>query len=414
MSLHGSVNHTIWRPHSNQEVQFRHAFNDEFVATYRFLNSPIAAGMGIVRRACNFNNQASDCDYKHRQSSPPPGNNAWALFEFTSANLPFWLLIQQSDSSNNDSFGVGAGEPADNDWSRRISGFCFSVALREDGGSPWGGTTNNNGTDVKSRPVWTPGPSRLAMFPISNGPKGQWRVDRSGMHPVSLWIDFDASRTRITTYHFLANEDSITFLVGHDGGYNYDVTYFGKYNPINASRAPTSYAFLGTITDNLGFFNTGYSDELWPWHGGGGLYGMRYFGSNVIGMSYANFNSPTGQDYYWTGGILDTNSFTAVPMAVSLPMQIHYFRYYARQITLNPALKKIDVFNFPVAVDGLSRGIVGEISNIKYTHTLPHHSTIHGRKFAVFGRSRPEGKIMAQWSPLVTPGKYCTVFGEQF
>ncbi len=414
MSLHGTVNHTIWRPDGNEEVQVRHAFNDMFVATYRFLNSPTAAAMGIVRRACNFNNQASDCDYKYRKLSPPPGNNAWALFEFTSANLPFWLLIQHSDAQNNATFGVGAGEPADNDWSAKISGFAFSVGIREDGLSPWGGTTLNNGFDTKSVPVWTPGPSRLAMFPISNGPRGQWRVARSGMHPISLWIDWDNSRTRCTLYHFLANEDSITFLMGHDGGCNYDVTYFGKYNPINASVASTAYCFFGTITDNLGFFNTGYSDSIYPYHGGGGLYGLRHFGSNNIGMTYAGFNSTSGQDYYWTGGVLDRQAFTSVPVALGLPLSTHYFRYYARRLTLNPAMKKIDVFNFPVYIDGLNRGIGGELNNLKYVHTLPNHATIHGRKFAVWGRSRPEGKIMTQWTPAIVPGKLTTVFGEQF
>ncbi len=414
MALHGTVNHTIWRPVNNQEVEFRHAFNDMFVATYRFLNSSTAQSMGIFRRACNFNNQFSDCDFKYRQSSPPPGNNAWALFEFSSANLPFWLLIQQSDALSNNSFGIGAGEPADNDWSGKISGFAFSVALREDGGSPWAGTTLNNGNDSKARPVWTPGPSRLAMFPISNGSKGQWRVARSGMHPVSLWIDANNTRTRCTLYHFLASEDGITFLMGHDGGTNYDITFFGKYNPLNASTFSTSYVFFGTLTDNLGFFNTGYSDEIWPWHGGGGAYGSRHFGSNLVGMTYAGGSSISGQDYYWTGGILDKNTFTSVPMAISLPMQIHYYRYYARRIVLNPALKKIDVFNFPIASDGLGRGIVGELNNLKYVHTLPNHATIHGRKFAVFGRTAAQGKIMSQWAPGIPPGRYTNVFGEQF
>lgn len=414
MSLHGSVNHTIWRPVGNQEVQVRHAFNDMFVATYRFLNSPTAQSMGIFRRACNFNNQASDCDYKYRKFSPPPGNNAWALFEFTSANLPFWLLIHQSDSSNNGSFGIGAGEPADNDWSAKTSGFCFAVAMREDGGSPWGGTTSNNGLDIKSRPVWTAGPSRLAMFPLSNQPRGSWRVARSGLHPISLWIDWDNTRTRCTLFHFIVSEDSVTFLMGHDGGTNYDVSYFGKYNPINASASSTAYCFFSALTDNLGAFNTGYTDLIWPYHGGGGSYGLRHFGNNNEGMSYAGFNSTSGQDFYWSGGIIDRNSFQAVPIAMLLPMSIHYFRNYARRMILNRAVKKIDVFNFPVSIDGLGRGMAGELNNLKYVHTLPNHATIHGRKFATFGRVSAQGKIMTRWAANIPPGRYTNVFGEQF
>lgn len=414
MPIHGTVNHTIWRPVNNQEVEVRHAFNDMFVSTYRFLNSPTAASMGIVRRACNFNNGASDCDYKSRLLSPAPGNNAWALFEFTSANLPFWLLIQQSDSSNNASFGIGAGGPANNDWSSKISGFCFAIAMREDGGNPWGGSTVNNGSDTKSTPVWIPGPSRLAMFPISNQPRGAWRVARSGMHPISLWIDWNNTRTRCTLFHFLATEDSVTFLMGHDGGTNYDVTYFGKYNPVNQAVSSTAYCFFGTLTDNLGFSNTNYSDLIWPWHGGGGIYGLRHFGNNTEGMTYAGGNSSTGQDYYWTGGILDRIAFQAVPIALGLPLGIHYYKNYARRLTLSPATKKIDVFNFPVYIDGLGRGVAGELNNLKYVHTLPNHATIHGRKFAVFGRTHAAGKIMTQWAPGIPPGRYTNVYGEQF
>lgn len=415
MSLHGSVNHTLWRPYNNQEVQFRHAFSDMFVATYRFLNSSIGASMGIVRRACNFNNMASDCDYNYRKLSPPPGNNAWALFEFTSASPPFWLLLQQSDVSNNATFGIGAGEPADNDWSSKISGFAVSFAVREDGLSPWGGTTANNGTDTKSRPVWTAGPSRLAMFPISNGPRGQWRVARSGLHPISLWIDIDNTKSRATFFHFLANEDSVTFLMGHDGGCNYDVTYMGRYNATNpTSPNSATYAFFSAITDTLGYSNTDFDDIIYPWHGGGDIFGRRHYGSNNIGMTYAGGNSTTGNDYYWTGGIIDRQRFTSVPIGLGLPIGMMYYTEFNRRLAFNQASKKVDVFNIPIYVDGLNRGYVGELSNLKICHTFANHSTINNRKFAAFGRRKNELKIMSQWGANIAPGKFTTVFGEQF
>lgn len=412
MTTHGTVNHTIWRPVTNQEAEFRHAFNDEFVATYRFLNSSLGTSLGIVRRACNFNNQASDCDFKYRKLAPPPGNNAWALFEFTSASPKFWLLIQESDAGNNASFGIGAGEPAYNDYSGKISGFCFAVAVREDGGNPWGGTTVNNGTDTKSSPVWTPGPSRLSMFPLSNQARGQWRIDRSGMHPISLWIDNNNDRTRCTLYHFLATEDSVTFLVGHDAGCNYDVSYFGKYNAVDPTGA--NYAFFANLANALEPFNTDYQDSVFPWSGGGSIRGRRHWGSNSAGFTYQGTNSIAGNTFSWSGGIIDKPTFQTVPIGLSFPLGMDYNEEFNRRIVASPVTGKIEVFNWPVYVDGLGRGYVGELSNLKYCHTLPNHATIHGRKFAVFGRTQNSGKLMTQWLPNAVCGKLATVFGEQF
>lgn len=414
MTTHGSVNHGLWRPINTNQYQFYFKYADMFVATYRFLNSTLGASLGIVRRACNFNNGTSDCDYAQRPGSTPPGENAWVLFEFTSASPKFWLLLQQSSSTSNSNFGQSPGNPGSVDWinSTAVSAFAFAAAVREDGGNPWNGTSANNGLDTKGIPVWVPGPSRLAMAPLNNGFRGQFRVDRSAMHSVCQAINYNADRTRREIFHVVATEDSITFLPGHDGGTYYDFSYFGKYNPINPTGA--SYCFISTFSNSLTPFNTAYFDMLWPWAGGGGIYGIHQFGSNMQGATYAGTNSSSGNNYYWSGGIIDRVNFAMVPIGLGHMMQMEYYAEYDRLIATNRALGKMDVFNIPVFIDGRARGPVGELSNIKICHTLPNHATIHRRKYAVFGRPRNEGKVLTLWGGDVVPGQLGSVFGVQF
>lgn len=415
MTVIGSVNHTLWRPVGGNSSQFATTFADMFVSLYRFLNSARAQSIGIFRRACNFNNGSSDCDYAIRTPGIKPGDNAWAVFEFTNANQPFWILIQQSDSLTNANFGTGTGAPGGVDYSRRMSACAVSFAVREDGGSPWNGTTLNNGSDTKGSQVWTPGASRLSMFPINNGSRGTFRTAREGMHPLCLWLESDSSaRTRLTMFHCIATEDSLTVIVGMCGGLQNMVTYMGSYNPI--SNDPScNYCFFSNQIVRLDNSNNNSFDVFWPYSAGGGDFSAHpWIGSNLAGGTYTSSNSPSGNVDYWSGGIIDKRSFTSVPIGLAHQLWAMFYIEYTRRLASNPALNKSDVYALPLYVDGLNRGAVGELTNLMTAYMIPQFTTLRNRQYAVFGRVMNEGKVVVRWGGNVMPGRVGNVLGEQF
>lgn len=87
-----------------------HVSNEMFVTLYNFLNSATALSVGITRRGyCKgttykgIQDAAPGMDYWDGTS--PAGNNAWAIYEFTSGNPKFWILLQYGTSE----YGSGMG-----------------------------------------------------------------------------------------------------------------------------------------------------------------------------------------------------------------------------------------------------------------------------------------------------------------
>jgi hypothetical protein len=102
-------------------------------------------------------------------------------------------------------------------------------------------------------------------------------------------------------------------------------------------------------------------------------------------------------------------------MGLGYFLDMKWYTEYMRLLATNRVLGKQDVFNIPVYVDGHeNKGLVGELSNVKLCHTLANHSTMLGKKYAVFGKPRAESKILALWGAPVAPGRITTIYGEQF
>ena len=101
----------------------------------------------------------------HDQANPA-GENAFTYAEWDAGTLRFGVLVQWADASN---FGSSPGNPALLS-DTTFDGVGLQMAFREDGTSPWSGTTNDNGADSKGTPVWTPGTSTVHVFPRSNNP----------------------------------------------------------------------------------------------------------------------------------------------------------------------------------------------------------------------------------------------------
>lgn len=132
-----------------------------FTLTYNFLQQHVTAGNATLH-ASYFGNTGTGFDF--HDGANPSGGNAWAVFKFlasasTERTFDFYILIQWADSGV---FGSGGGSPG------RINGSTgdgcgICMAVRQDGGDPWGGSTAADGTDTKAATVWVPGGSTVSV-----------------------------------------------------------------------------------------------------------------------------------------------------------------------------------------------------------------------------------------------------------
>jgi hypothetical protein len=168
----------------------------------------------------------------------PFGEGAFAVYRmngFTSGNtssarngtdLPdfdYYILIQWYDYYT---WGTAPGGPAEMDSGTGSDGVGYQLAVREDGASPWNGTTNNDGTDTKGDPVWADGGSTAHVLPYENGPGKNNGTSRESC--MRIFLDLYSEYDRI---HCVGTADSVIFFGsdGDDGGYA--CSYGGIFEP---------------------------------------------------------------------------------------------------------------------------------------------------------------------------------------
>ena len=278
MTIHGCIESRI---SSGMGVN---AGNEAFVTVYNLFNN--LSSIGVTRIAYNKGNGGTGMSYWDQGT--PPGNDAWALFRFGNATIPFYVLIQGGNnttvtgatysgyagctpciaSSSNSSIALG-----------QYGCVAIAVAMRLDGTSPWGGTTVNTGTDTKGSPVWTPGASTLAVFPRTNALYGNRATNRDACTPVILSGLNNSSYPDVTMgirINVLVDENNILFACdsGCDG--SYCMFYFGKYIPKTGITSQIPYVMLNNyFVTSAPFLNIGNNSSYY--------YGPTDYSSAVYG-----------------------------------------------------------------------------------------------------------------------------------
>lgn len=277
-----------------------HTFNvgvmDVFTTLVTALDSSLAGGQGIIRRASNYGltgaaaNNISRFDEANIMTNPgngltrwdagsPPGNNAWVLYEFTQATVPFWVLIQFAKESIDFSY-QRFGEPPGNPGStqsimtsaapigqNRNNGVNISIGFMLDGSSPWLGTANNNGADTKGNPaVWK---TDAIKYPRTNDPGGWEFLTSDRMIPIIHETSMVYSPGYSTTtqnpnpsavtydafnllYHVMFDQNNLMIFFDVNGQGNVgSLFYFGKFKPYHSDN-PAPYICL--------YRNNSYSD----------------------------------------------------------------------------------------------------------------------------------------------------------
>lgn len=160
------------------------------------------------------------------------GNNAWIYVEFDQGAHLMGVLAQATNGGN---FGASPGDPGDADGGSLLA---IAMAVREDGLSPWNGTTDNDGADSKGDPVWTDGGvTTVHCFPMSNNPAPSFTTLNDYAHATSREncgrVGGIAANNGYHRAHFFANEDGLFMKIDafNNGVYTIDVAV-GRYAPV--------------------------------------------------------------------------------------------------------------------------------------------------------------------------------------
>ena len=252
-----------------------------FVNIKQFFDDLVTAGYGAIH-ASQFGAGASGFDF--HDGSEPAGENAFFVFEWAlSAERPgggsalgkVYTLVQWADVTT---FGSAPGNPgllrgAGGD------GVGFQTAFREDGGDPWNGTTNANGTDTKGAQVWTAGVSTLHILDYSCGSDGNYSANMENC--ISPGMDLNSLSSR---FHLLADEDNFIVLVDVTDDGSYGVYFSGLYT--QSPEITASYPMICITMVTLPLI-TGAS--VYGVAGGNGQYEGGLVSGDVLGPQVAAF-----------------------------------------------------------------------------------------------------------------------------
>lgn len=261
-------------------------FQEAFTNWINFMDDLVVAGVATLV-ASQYGSGGTGFDFW--DGANPSGSGAFAVYKFPANGTrpnDYYVLGQWSDAANINS---APGNPArilgaTTGFSGANFGVAYASALESDettNANPWTGTTNANGTDLKSSPVWAaPVGGTLAVWPISNADGNSHAAVKENLQSVvQLNSSVDYLNLR---YGFLADDDCFFYYVNIGNNHSTQWSFFGHITPFAgvdllyelvylkdvAEITPTS-AIYGITTGNQypdgGFHNyvTGGMDSIW-------------------------------------------------------------------------------------------------------------------------------------------------------
>jgi len=274
-----------------------------FVNAYNFLNNNTGS-LGIQRLAYHTGAKGTGMvnvrGMNYYDQPEPAGENAFAVFRFLSASIPFDVLIQWAGAGGT---GTAPGNPGLVNNAATTNTFSVAFAQRLDMSTSWGGSTNNNGMDAKSTPVWTSSSvSSTYYHPRSND------AVRGGVHAASKqnMMGGNALATAILRHHFIADYDNFIILNDVNGTPSYELYCFCAYTPMSGLSVEAPYfSTFDSALPTAGTTMYGPPAGTTPGGGigypGGGSSGSVAVGFDRIGTTFfqttlgqPNFAFPTG------------------------------------------------------------------------------------------------------------------------
>lgn len=254
-----------------------------FITLYRFF-STVDTNATII--ASNFGSGGTGFDYYDEAN--PAGTQAF----FVVQKGKLYILVQWSIGP----WGTyGPGSPARLDGLTNHRGVGFAAALRADGGSPWNGTTNADGTDTKGTPVWVDGGSTLHVLDYSTEPGNTYATDKENLQQIG-----DPATAANWRCHIVGDDDLVFFSMSASSLNlaNYASAVVGRFDPITNVSIPDPYVFLASWNN--------------PWTSGTGTTYGSATGSSTRGGGVVN--SAAGvSTYHLVGPHPDYQTLTLQP-----------------------------------------------------------------------------------------------------
>lgn len=231
---------------------------DVFTSIYKLLNE-YGSNAGIYRIAYNVGSRPEvpvKIGFNYTQHDNKPGNNAWACFQFTNANNPFYLLIQVATGSVTEQYPFGTMiDHASGTLMSNCSYVSYGGVGMQIATSPryldrnvdyWIGSHENDGNDVKSYPcTWLTGTGDLVVFPRSNNTKFEYDEGTGGISHHSK-----SNYTCVVSQNELNNSSLLWHVLADENTFAFVKTY--EYNPSSPSHSYSSLLY-GEYSENTGF-----------------------------------------------------------------------------------------------------------------------------------------------------------------
>lgn len=383
----GSVDHrtNVASPaNANQEY---------FTNLFRFFNGPLRSGSYVDLVALQTGSSAGGTNFHDQNNSF--GENAFACFRVRSGSVPgagvstrravdYYVLFQWADAA---AFGASPGNPGTINGGT-TDGTAIAVAWRDDGLSPWNGTTLANGNDTKGSSVWTAGTSSLTVFPRSNNTGGSHNTNKENMMRLQ---DLSIGGTTYR-YHFIADRDCFITFTDEGDNLDYDSIYIhGTFEPLS------------------GFITSSGGNMQMPMF----QLGADNAGSLAVATSYGG-----------TAGTANTNGgITGARLSGGARARDLRIDRYSNNLLANTSLQpnpqfiasRFDEFRIPVMVfETPDFGHVGYIDSLTEVYNASVHDITSGSTKAIFGPTAG-GTIeyVVPWSGSA-PGSTSTREGRYF
>lgn len=258
-----------------------------FTNTYNFLQQNVAAGNATLH-ASYFGTGGTGFDY--HDGANPSRENAWAVFKYlasasTERTYDFYVMIQWADTS---SFGSGGGSPG------RLSGGTqdgcgICMAVRQDGGDPWGGTTAADGTDTKSATVWVPGGSTVSVVDRGCGSPPGATVGNyvTNLENMLKYTDFSTS-SGDSRSHFYGDADILCCFADFSTDHAYSSGFrLGVYTPPAGLNTATPLFAMVSLGGSVPQDGAAHGNSTGALAAGGGILGRNpASGAGILDTRY--------------------------------------------------------------------------------------------------------------------------------
>lgn len=227
----------------------------------------LEAHPGCTRIALGYGSGGTGTDY--HDGANPTGDLPFAVYRFDTnggRSWPWYLFIGSGNAPGTSS-NFNEWRPGGTNSIGSYGWLVVSAAVGVGGDeNPWGGTTNNDGTDTIPSPtsdLWTTpsGGTNVKIIPASNSSNGSGSAEDNN-EVIDLYGE--SSDDYVARAHFFADDDSIVLAVRDRPSLDWHVCYMGVIDVPNPSLSHPN-PLVGFVVET---WNSSAEDDIVDYEGG--------------------------------------------------------------------------------------------------------------------------------------------------